>query len=331
MNPGSIAESVRLPCAALACGAAIAGSGLAFAQVWPEKPINIIVPLAAGSPPETMARALGQHLAQTLGQPLIITPRGGAGGTLGGLAVAKSKPDGYTLLMGSVTSLSIAPALFAESGFYPVKALVPIGQVYSSPFVLVTGAKFPAATLKEFIAAAKAKPGEFNATSPAAGSQPHLAAEIFKSLAGVDMVHVPFGNIGLAANALASGQVHLLIAGPGQLLGAIRNGSLRVLATAARKRLSGLPDVPTTAEAGLPGLEVDSWGGLVAPIGTPEPIIRQLNAAIQKALGDRELREVLVRFGAEPEGGTPEEFGRLIAEDEARWAKAVKATGTTAQ
>jgi tripartite-type tricarboxylate transporter receptor subunit TctC len=300
---------------------------VAAAQPYPVKPITVVVPLAAGSPPETMARAFGQHAAPILGQPLVITPRGGAGGTIAGQAVAKAKPDGYTLLMGSVTSLAIGPALFAQSGFNAAQSFAPVGQVYSSPFVLLTGGKFPATTLKEFIAAVKAKPGEFNVTSPAAGSQPHLAAEIFKAAAGVDMVHVPFGNLGLAGSALANSQVHLLLAGPGLMLGQIRAGNLRVLATASKRRLSVLPDVPTTAEAGLPGLEVDSWGGLVAPLGTPPPVIRQLNDVIQKALGEKELRDVLMKFGAEPQGGTPEEFGRLIVEDDARWSKAVKATG----
>jgi tripartite-type tricarboxylate transporter receptor subunit TctC len=310
----------RLGIALLLC------AGAANAQ-FPSKPITVIVPLAAGSPPETMARAMGAHMAQTLGQPLVFMARGGAGGTLGGVAAAKSRPDGYTLLMGSVTSLSIGPALFPQSGFNPTKTLAPVGQVYTSPFVLVTGAKFPAATLKDFIAAVRAQPGKYNFTAPTAGSQPHMAGEMFKAAAGVDMVHVPFGNVPLAMNAMINGQAHLMIAGPGLMLGNIRSGSIRVLATAARKRLAVLPDVPTTAEAGLPGLEVDSWGGLVAPLGVAEAIVRQLNAAVQKAIEDREVRQVLERFGAEPQGGSPEDFARLMAEDEVRWARAVKLSG----
>src|SRR3954462_1181218 len=159
---------------AAAFAASLLCCATALAQSFPTKPINVIIPLAAGSPPETMARAMGQHMAQTLGQPMVFLARGGAGGTVGGLAAAKSKPDGYTLLMGSVTSLSIGPALFAQSGFDPSHTLAPVGQLYSSPFVLVTGTKFPAATLKEFIAVVRSKPGEFNVTSPAAGSQPHM-------------------------------------------------------------------------------------------------------------------------------------------------------------
>jgi tripartite-type tricarboxylate transporter receptor subunit TctC len=313
--------------ARLAALAALAVHGAALAQAYPAKPITLVIPLAAGSPPETMARALGQSMSPGLGQPIIFLSRGGAGGSVGGLAVAKSKPDGYTLLMGSVTSLSIAPALFPKSGFDPLHTLVPVGQAYSSPFVIVTGAKFPASTLKEFIAVAKAKPGELNLTSPAAGSQPHMAGEMFKAAAGVDMVHVPFGNVPLAMNAMAMGQAHLMIAGPGLMLGNIRNGTIKVLATASKRRLAVLPDVPTTAEAGLPGLEVDSWGGIVAPAGVPEAIVRQLNGAMQKALEDRDVRKVLERFGAEPQGGTPGEFGRLMAEDEVRWARAVKLSG----
>jgi tripartite-type tricarboxylate transporter receptor subunit TctC len=302
-------------------------AGTVQAQSFPSKPVSVIIPLAAGSPPETMARAMGQHMAVTLGQPMIFVARGGAGGTLGGVQAAKAKPDGYTLLMGSVTSLSIGPALFPQAGFNPSKTLMPVGQVYSSPFVLVTGAKFPAASLKEFIAAVKAKPGQYNATSPAAGSQPHMAYEMFKLASGVDMVHVPFGSVPLAMNAMINGQAHLMIAGPGLMLGNIRSGNLKVLATAARRRATVLPDAPTTAEAGLPGLEVDSWGGLVAPLGVPDAIVRQLNHAVQKSIEDRDVRQVLERFGAEPQGGTPEEFGRLMAEDEARWTRAVKLSG----
>jgi tripartite-type tricarboxylate transporter receptor subunit TctC len=229
--------------------------------------------------------------------------------------------------MGSVTSLSIAPALFAQSGFVPLKTLAPVAQVYSSPFVIVTGAKFPANTLRDFIAAVKAKPGVYNFTAPTAGSQPHLAGEIFKAAAGVDMVHVPFGNVPLAVNAMITGQAHLMIAGPGLMLGNIRSGAIRVLASASRRRLAVLPEVPTTAEAGLPGLEIDSWGGIVGPAGLPEALVRQLNAELQKAIEDRNVRSVLERFGAEPQGGTPEEFGRLMSDDEARWSRAVKMTG----
>ncbi len=313
--------------AALMLAVALSASTLAIAQSYPARPITVIVPLQPGSPPETMARTLGQFLTPILGQPIVIVPRGGAGGTIGGQVVANAKPDGYTLLMGSGSSLAIGPALYPHAGFNATQSFAPIGQVYSSPFVIMTGAKFPAATLVEFIAAVKEKPGVYNVTSPAAGGQPHMAGEMFKWAAGVDMVHVPFGNLALAGNALATGQAHLLVAGPGTMMSHIRNGSLRVLATAAKKRLSLLPDVPTTAEAGLPGFEVDSWGGLVAPIGTPSAIIQQLNSAIQAALAEKELRDVLIRFGAEPEGGTSTQFGRLIETDAARWAAVVKATG----
>ena len=313
--------------AALALVAAVFAPGLTVAQAYPAKPITVIVPLAPGSPPESMARALGQTLTPILGQPIVVVPRGGAGGTIGGQLVANAKSDGYTLLMGSGSSLAIGPALYPQTGFNAAQAFAPVGQVYSSPFVLLTGAKFPATTLTEFIAAVKAKPGEFNFTSPAAGGQPHMAGEMFKWAAGLDMVHVPFGNLGLAVNALANGQAHLMIAGPGSMMGQIRSGNLRVLATAAKKRLSLLPDVPTTAESGLPEFEVDSWGGLVAPRGTPPAIIHQLNDAIQAALAEKALRDVLIRFGAEPEGGSPTQFGRLIDVDGARWAAVVKATG----
>jgi tripartite-type tricarboxylate transporter receptor subunit TctC len=312
---------------ALALAAAAFDPGLVIAQPYPARPITVIVPLQPGSPPETMARTLGQFITPILGQSVVVVPRGGAGGTIGGQVVANAKPDGYTLLMGSGSSLAIGPALYPQAGFNATQSFTPVGQVYSSPFVIMTGTKFPAATLAEFIAAVKAKPGVYNITSPAAGGQPYMAGEMFKWAAGVDMVHVPFGTLPLAGNALTTGQAHLLVAGPGTMMSHIRNGNLRVLAAASKKRLALLPDVPTTTEAGLPGFEVDSWGGLVAPIGTPAAIIQQLNSSIQTALAEKELRDVLIRFGAEPEGGSPAQFARLIEVEAIRWAAVVKATG----
>ena len=303
----------------------------ALSQSYPVKPIQIVVPLASGSPPEIVVRALSQKFQQSLGQPIIIFARGGAGGTLGGQFAAKAKPDGYTLFMGSVTSLAIGPVMFPSAGFNAVKSFVPAGQIYGSPFAAITGAKFPAASLREFIAVAKSKPGELNIASPASGSPPHMAAEMFMSAAGVKMVHVPFGNLGLAANALINLEAHMIIAGPAPFLGQIRSGALRVLASASRKRISIFPDTPTTAEAGLPGVEVDIWGGLLAPVGTPDAIIRRINAGIQKALTEKDFRDALNGLGFEPEGGTAEEFARLIAEDAVKWEKAVIATGAKAQ
>ena len=315
----------------LALGLAAFFSGVVVAQSYPVKPIQVVVPLATGSPPEIVVRALSQKFQQSLGQPFIVIARGGAGGTLGGQFAAKGKPDGYTLFMGSVTSLAIGPVMFANTGFNAIKSFVPIGQIYGSPFVVLTGAKFPAASLKEFIAVVKNKPGEFNIASPASGSPPHMAAEMFMSAAGVKMVHVPFGNLGLAANAIINLEAHLIIAGPAPFLGQIRSGALRLLASASRKRISIFPEIQTTTEAGLPGVEVDIWGGLLAPMGTPEIIVRLLHGGIQKALAEKDFRDALSGLGFEPEGGTTEEFARLIAEDAVKWERAVIATGAKAQ
>ena len=306
-------------------------AGVAQAQGFPEKPIQIIVPLGTGAPPEIAARALGHKFTQSLGQPVVIFNRGGAGGTIGAQLAAKASADGYTLFMGSVTSLAIGPAMFPDAGINALKAFVPIGQIYASPSVIISGAKFPATTLQEFIAIARAKPGALNVASAASGSPPHMAADLFKEAAGVNMVHVPFGNLGLAANAIINGEAHLIIAGAGPFRGQIRSGALRALATASRKRMSILPDTPTAAEAGLPGFEVDIWGGLLAPAGTPVPLIRQLNGAIQQALAQKDFQQLLLNQGNEPQGGTPEEFGKLIAEDARKWAKLVHATGAKAQ
>jgi len=315
----------------IAAGMACLLAGESIAQSYPLKPIQVVVPLASGSPPEIVARALSQKFAQSLGQPFVVIARGGAGGTVGAQFAAKAKPDGYTLLMGSVTSLAIGPVMFPNADFSAVKSFVPIGQIYGSPFVVLTGSKFPAASLKEFIAVAKSRPGDLNIASPAAGSPPHMAAEMFMAAAGVKMVHVPFGNLGLAANALVNQEAHLIIAGPAPFLGQIRSGALRLYASASRKRISIFPDTPTTTEEGLPGVEVDIWGGLLAPVGAPDSIVRQLNAAVQKALAEKDFRDALTGLGFEPEGGSAEEFARLIADDAVKWAKAVAATGAKAQ
>ncbi|MFM9968163.1 MAG: Bug family tripartite tricarboxylate transporter substrate binding protein [Burkholderiales bacterium] len=312
-------------------GLAVLLAGNAVAQSYPVRPMQVVVPLATGSPPEIAVRALSQKIQMSLGQPFIVIARGGAGGTLGAQFALKAKPDGYTLFMGSVTSLNIGPVLFPQAGFDPVKSFAPIGQIYGSPFIAVTGAKFPANTLQEFIAAVRAKPGVYNITSPATGSPPHMAAEMFMQAAGVKMVHVPFGNLGLAANGLINLEAHLIIAGPPPFLGQIRSGQLRLLAAASRKRISLFPNTPTTAEAGLPGVEVDIWGGLLAPVGAPSEVVRVINAGIQKALAEKDFRDALMGLGFEPEGGTPEEFAKLIAEDAVKWAKAVAATGAKAE
>jgi tripartite-type tricarboxylate transporter receptor subunit TctC len=328
-NPdrGAGHDSLRGIAAAMACILAAAAN----AQSYPVKPIQVVVPLASGSPPEIVARALSQKFAQSLGQPFVVIARGGAGGTVGAQFAAKAKPDGYTLLMGSVTSLAIGPAMFPNADFSAVKSFVPVGQIYGSPFVVLAGAKFPAATLREFIAVAKSRPGDLNIASPASGSPPHMAAEMFMAAAGVKMVHVPFGNLGLAANALVNQEAHLIIAGPAPFLGQIRSGALRLYASASRRRISIFPDTPTTTEEGLPGVEVDIWGGLLAPAGAPEQMVRLLNAVVHKALAEKDFRDALTGLGFEPEGGSPEEFARLIAEDAVKWAKAVIATGAKAQ
>ena len=304
-------------------------AGTAIAQSYPVKKIELIVPLGVSAPPDIAARALGQKFAQSLGQPVVVFNRGGAGGTIGAAVAAKASPDGYTLFMGSVTSLAIGPVMFPNSGIDARKIFVPIGQICASPSVLITSSKFPAARLQEFIAVAKSKPGVLNVASAAAGSPPHMAAELFKEAAGVNMVHVPMGNLGMAANAIINGEAHLIIAGAGPFRARIRSGSMRALAIASSKRMAILPDVPTTTEAGLPGFEVDIWGGLLAPAGTPEPIIRQLNAAINKALGEKDFHDLILGQGNVPTGGTPEEFAALIARDAVKWAKLVKSLKTS--
>src|SRR5258706_598323 len=278
----------------------------AFAQ-YPAKPIRLIVPFAAGGGNDNVARLVGRRLADSLGQPVGIDNRPGAGGVLGAELAAKSAPDGYTLFLGGVGSHAINPNLHERLPYDPVRDFSPIVLLASAPLILVVHPSVPAGSIREFIALARSKPGQFNYASNGNGSSSHLAAVMFDAMAGVAMVHVPYKGLSPALPDLLSGRVQLMFSSVVAILPHIKSGKLRGLALTGNRRLPSMPDLPTIAESGLPGYEASSWYGVLAPAGTPREIVARLNAELLKALAQPEGRTSLLAEGAEPIGGTPEE------------------------
>jgi len=322
-----------------AAGAAVVGAVLAvafsvfvapagaFAQAYPAKPLRIIVASAAGAPPDFVARTVAQLLTAGLGQQVIVENRPGAGGTIGAAAAAKSPSDGYTLLLASTTALSISPSLFANPGYDPGTSFAPISLVATAPFLVVVHPSLPARSLKELIALAKSKPGELNFGSAGNGSPLHIAGEMLKTAAGIQLVHVPYKGPVAAVTDLLTGRIQVMVEQIHLLGQHIQSGKIRPLAVASTKRHPQLPDLPTAAEAGLPGYEVTGWMGLVAPRGTAADVVKRLNLELVKALQTREVRDGLFNQGLQPASSSPEEFTAFIAAESARWSRAVKASG----
>jgi tripartite-type tricarboxylate transporter receptor subunit TctC len=306
---------------------AVLGHAVALAQGYPTKPIRIIVPGAPGGPPDFGARTMAQQLTTGLGQQVFVENRPGAGGTIGASAAAKSPGDGYTLLLANTTALSISPSLFANPGYDPATSFAPISLVATAPFLVVVHPSLPARSLKELIVLAKAKPGELNFGSGGNGTPLHIGAEMLNTAAGVRMVHVPFKGVAAAINDLLSGRIQVMVEQLYPLAQHIQGGKIRPLAVASARRHPQLPDLPTAAEAGLPGYEVIAWMGLVAPKGTPPEVIRRLNAELVKALQAKEVRDGLFNQGLQPAGNSPEEFAAFITAELARWSRAVKTSG----
>jgi tripartite-type tricarboxylate transporter receptor subunit TctC len=298
-----------------------------LAQGYPDKPLKLVVPFPPGGPTDIVGRLVAQKLAEGIGQPVVVENRPGAGGTVGSTAVARAPADGYTLLYGSSSTLAIAPSLYRDLAYDPRTAFAPISLVSRGPIIAAVNAQLPAKTLKDFIALAKSSPGRINYGSAGSGTPPHLAAELFKTVAGVDLVHVPYKGGGPAVSDLAGGQVQVCFEGLPTLLPHIKSGKVRALAIAGAKRDPALPEVPTFAEAGLPGYDANFWNGLVAPAGTPAEVIARLNSVLVQALATPEVHAALVRLGLEAAGTTPQQFGDFIAAEIDKWARVVKASG----
>ena len=298
--------------------------GGAFAQAYPSKPIRLIVPFAAGGGNDAVARLVGKRLADSLGQPVLVDNRPGAGGVVGAELAAKSAPDGYTLFLGGVGSHAINPNLHRKLPYDPVRDFAPVELLAQAPLVLVVHPSVPARDIAEFIAYARANPGRLNFASNGNGSSSQLAAVMFDTMAGVDMVHVPYKGLSPALADLLSGQVQLMFSSVVAILPHIKAGKLRGLATTGAKRLASLPELPTIAESGLPGYEASSWYGILAPAGTPRDIVARLNAELGKALDQPEVRASLIAEGAEPAGGSPEAFAAHIRSEMERLGKLIR-------
>jgi tripartite-type tricarboxylate transporter receptor subunit TctC len=299
----------------------------AFAQGWPTRPIRIVVPFPPGGGTDIIARESSQRVAAATGWTFIIDNKPGAGGNLGVDAVVKSPADGYTLVLGQTSNLAINPTLYPKLPYDPQKDLAPIVLVADAPLVLVTNASSPYKTLGDAVAAAKARPGQVNFASPGNGTVAHLTGELFQKAAGVKTQHVPYKGAAQAMTDVISGTVELYLSSVPTLLGQIKQGKLRPLAVTSAKRVDDLPNVPTINESGYKGFDAVTWFGLLAPAGTPKEVLARLNQEFNKALQQPELRMRLADEGAEPTGGTPQQFAALIKDDIVRWGKVVKESG----
>ena len=303
----------------------------AQAQAFPTKAITIIVPFSAGGTTDILARVLGQFISKDLGQPVIIDNRAGAGGNIGTQLVARAAPDGYTILMGTVGTHAINQSLYPKLAFDPIKDFAPLTRVALVPNLLVANPAQPFKTVKELMAYAKANPGKVTFGSSGSGTSIHLSGELFKQMAGVDIQHVAYKGSAPAVNDLLGNHIAIMFDNMPSAISHVKAGKLRPLAVTTAQRSPALPDVPTIAEAGVPGYEATSWFGLLAPAKTPAPVVAKLNAAILKALADPDVKNKLLEQGAEPAGETPAQFAAFIASETVKWGKIVKQSGATAQ
>lgn len=298
-------------------------SANAFAQSWPAKPVRVIVPFAAGGTTDVVARIVGQKLGELWGQAVLIETRTGAGGNIGADFVAKSTPDGYTLLMAS-GAFTITPALYkSRMPFDAQKDFVPITNAASGPMLVVVNPAVPAKDIKELIALAKAKPNSINFGSAGVGSQVHLAGENFAAAAGVEIQHVPYKGEALGYNDLVAGQIQMMVGNMAGAVGFVNSGKIRALAVTSKTRSAMLPNVPTASESGLPGFENAGWFGILAPAGTPKEVIDKVQRDTAKVLDSAEMRGRLFVQGLTPVGNSPEEFAKTMAAEFERWKKVI--------
>ncbi|GHC70278.1 MFS transporter [Pseudorhodoferax aquiterrae] len=314
---------------AVAAAATTLAAGPAAAQAYPNKPITMIVPFSAGGTTDILARIVGQALSTELGQSVVIDNRAGAGGNIGGQLAARAPADGYTLFMGTVGTHAINEALYKKMPFNPIKDFAPLSRVANVPNLLVAHPAQPFKTVPELIAYAKANPGKVNFGSSGSGSSIHLSGELFKSMAKVDMVHIPYKGSAPAVNDLLGNQIAIMFDNMPSAIQHVRAGKLRPIAVTTAKRSPELPDVPTIAESGVPGYEATSWFGLFAVAGTPAPIVTQLNKALVKVLNNPDVKAKIVAQGGEVVAETPEQFAAFIKAETAKWGKVVKESGAS--
>jgi tripartite-type tricarboxylate transporter receptor subunit TctC len=301
--------------------------GNATAQPYPERPVKFIVPFAAGGPADTMARLTAQRVAMALGQSVIIDNRPGAGGTTGAKAAASADPDGYTLMFANTATLAVGPAVYANAGYDPIKQFMPIALVSVSYNVLVVNPKFPANSIPELIAYAKANPGKINFASPGHGTPPHMVGEMFKQRAGIDIVHVPYKGTAAALTDIISGQVEMTFENPSAAIPLIQEGRLKGLAVTGEVRNTQVPNLPTMIESGLPDFVSMSFTGLVAPAGTPAEIVKRLNAAINEGLKSPEMKISYEKLGVVAKALSPEDFGVFLLKEGEKWNAVARRAG----
>ena len=317
-------HTTRLALAALLGTTIALASTAANAQPYPNRPIRLVVPFPAGGPPDTIARLVGHEIASRLGQTVVIDNRPGAGATTGTRSVVTAEPDGYTLLFGSTTSLSIGPAVIKNLDYDPIKDLAPVAPVSTGDMVVAVNAAVPANTLAELVAYAKANPGKLNDGAGVA-SPPHIAWALFTLTTKTSIVFVPYRGMAQAMSDLVSGQIQLMIDGIGSLLPHIRAGKVRALAVTGTTRSADLPEVPTMVESGYPDYVLTFWTGVLAPAGTPHDVVAKVNGAISDGLKSPEMRQSLAKFSVEPNIASPQEFRAFLAAEATKWGGIVKA------
>jgi tripartite-type tricarboxylate transporter receptor subunit TctC len=309
-----------------AAGACAFGTHLSFSQAYPLKPVRMVVAFSPGGAPDIIGRIVGQKLNEKLGQPVIVDNRPGATGNIGAEIVSTAAADGYTVFMATL-SLVISPSFYKKLPFDPVKSFAPVGMVASVPLLLVVHPSLPATSVKELIALAKSKPGTLNYASVGNGSPQHLSGELFKSVADLNIVHIPYKGGGPATGAVLSGEAQLFFAGMPPALPHVKAGRLRALAISTSKRSPSAPEVLTMSEAGLPGFEADNWNALLAPRGTPQKIVDRLNHELETILKLPDIQALLIRAGAEAAYSTSSELASRIKEETIKWGKVARAAG----
>jgi tripartite-type tricarboxylate transporter receptor subunit TctC len=300
------------------------------AQAWPSRPVTLVVPFPPGGGTDTGARIVAQKLGAKWGQTVVVDNKGGAAGAIGADFAAKSKPDGYTILMGNIGTQAINPSLYKKLPYDADKSFVPISLVAELPLVMMVNPAVPAKTVKEFIALAKSQPGQLSYSTSGAGGSMHLAAEMFKSESGTFILHVPYRGGGPAISDLIAGHVQLSFATALEASGHVKSGRLRALAVTGATRVAALPDVPTLSESGLPGFNSISWIGLLAPAGTPKDIVDKIAADLREVLASDEVNQKLVDLGAVPAPNSPAQFATLIATDRKRYERIIRERSITA-
>ena len=323
--------TLAIPLAITLAFSALASAPALAQQSFPSRPVNLVVPFPPGGGTDTGARILAEQLSKRWGQPVVVENKGGAAGQIGADSVAKAKPDGYTLLLGNIGTQAINPSLYAKLPYDADKAFAPVSLVAELPLAMMVNPAVPAKTAAEFIALSKSKPGQLSYSSSGAGGAPHLAAELFKDQTGTFVLHVPYRGGGPAIADLLAGHVQLSFMTVLEASGHIKAGKLRALAVTGDKRVPAFPDVPTLAEGVVPGFNAISWIGLLAPAGTPQDVVDKIATDIRAVLADDAVKARFVALGGVPRATTPQEFGKLIADDKARYAQIIRSRKITVE